>query len=81
MTQKDYDRISHIKEEDFKTIMTAVQGGVDWESILICMAKSEYEYAIDLMSKEGYDRRSVKDHELKADKMLHYLDVFRRLNA
>ena len=81
MTQKDYDNISHIKEQDFITIMTAIQGGVDWEAILICLARCEYEYALDLMGEDGYDRRAVKEHEVKADKMMHYLNVFRRLNA
>lgn len=88
LTQKDYDKISHIKEQDFITIMTAVQGGVDWEQILICLAKQEYEYALKLLSEDSdcVDSKArkveaVKQHQMKADKICHYLDVFRKLNA
>lgn len=77
--QKDYDRISHIKEQDFITIMTAIQGGVDWEYLIILYARSEYEEAIRLL-KGGWND-AVKEHEDRADKAMNYLNTFRRLNA
>ena len=88
LTQADYDKISSIKEQDFITIMTAVEGGVDWEQMVIVYAKSLYEYAIKLMrdaSEKGQEwdqiKDAVKSYDLKADKLICYLNVFRKLNA
>ena len=79
MTQKDYDKISHIKEQDFITIMTAIEGGVDWEYLTILYARSEYEQALQLL-KGGWNE-AVSEHERKADKAMDYLNTFRKLNA
>ena len=79
MTQKDYDKISNIKEQDFITIMTAVEGGVDWEYLIILYAMSEYEQALKLL-KGGWCE-AVSEHESKADKAMNFLNTFRKLNA
>ena len=79
LMQKDYDKISHIKEQDFITIMTALQGGVDWEYMIILYAQSEYEQAIKLL-KGGWSE-AVHEHEEKADKAMQFLNTFRKLNA
>lgn len=79
LNQKDYDKISHIKEQDFITIMTAIEGGVDWEQLVIMYAKSEYEKALRLIQDGWSD--AVEDHEKKADKAMNYLNTFRKLNA
>lgn len=79
LTQKEYDKISHIKEQDFITIMTALQGGVDWEYMVILYAQSEYEQAIKLL--QGGWSEAVKEHEEKADKAMSFLNTFRKLNA
>ena len=79
MTQKNYDKISHIKEQDFITIMTALPGGVDWEYLIILYAMSEYEQALKLL-KGGWND-AVKEHEDRADKAMNYLNTFRKLNA
>lgn len=79
MTQKDYDKISHITEQDFITILTAIEGGVDWEYLILMYAMSEYDDAIRLL-KGGWND-AVKIHEDKADKAMNYLNTFRKLNA
>ena len=79
LSQKDYDKISHIKEQDFITIMTALQGGVDWEYLIILYAMSEYDQALKLLKGGWTD--AVKEHEEKADKAMNYLNTFRKLNA
>lgn len=79
LSQKDYDKISHIKEQDFITIMTAIEGGVDWEMMVILYARSEYEHALELL-KGGWNE-AVSEHESKADKAMNYLNTFRKLNA
>ena len=88
MTQKDYDEVSCIKEQDFITIMTAVEGGIDWEQMVIVYARSLYEYALRLLEdgkEQGKDYDQIKDavkrYELKADKLINYLATFRKLNA
>ena len=78
LTQKDIDKISSIKEQDFITIMTAVEGGVDWEQMVILYANYEYHKALDL-SKGGWIE-AVDKHKDKADKALDYLNLFKRMN-
>ena len=79
LSQKEYDKISHITEQDFITILTAVEGGVDWEYLILLYAMSEYDDAIRLMNA-GWDD-AVKIHQNKANKAMNYLNTFRKLNS
>lgn len=81
LNQKDYDKISHIKEQDFITIMTALQGGVDWEYLIILYAMNEYKQALKFLNKGGCWKRAAKEYEERADKAMNYLNTFRKLNA
>lgn len=78
LNQKDFDRISSIKEQDFITIMTAIEGGVDWEQMVILYANYEYHKALDLL-KGGWTE-AVDNHKNKADKAMDYLHTFRKMN-
>lgn len=79
MTQKELDKISHITEQDFITIVTAACGGVDWEMQAMILAQYEYQKALD-MSKGGWCD-AVDRHKEKADKILSFLETFRKMNC
>lgn len=79
MTQKDYDKISHLTEQDFITIMTAAVGGVDWEFMAMLYAHYEYEQAIQ-MCKGGWCD-AVDRHQGKADKIMNFINTFRKMNC
>lgn len=79
MTQKDYDKISHLTEQDFITIVTAAYGGVDWEFMAMLIAEYEYREAIK-MCKGGWTE-AVERHEEKADKIMSFINTFRKMNS
>ena len=78
LTQKDFDKISSIKQQDFITILTAVEGGVDWEQMIILYANYEYHKALNLL--QGGWTEAVDKHKDKADKAMDYLNTFKRMN-
>lgn len=79
LSQKQYDKISHIKEQDFITIITAIEGGVDWEYFIMLYASNEYSEAVRLLRGGWLD--GAEDHEEKAEKALNFLNIFRKLNT
>lgn len=79
MTQKELDKISSITEQDFITIMTAAKGGVDWEQQAMLNAQYEYQKALD-MCKGGWTE-AVDRHREIADKIMNFLDTFRKMNC
>lgn len=72
------DCISCLTENDFKTIVGAVDGYVDWEFMAMLLAKHYYHRALELHNDKWLEA-SIKNRE-KADKIVAYLKIFRELN-
>lgn len=79
LDQKQMDNMSALTETDFRAIVTAVEGGVDWEFFVMLLEHYYYDQAIRLCKggwNDAVDR--MKD---KADKINDFRIKLSRLNA
>ena len=72
------EHLSCLTQNDFLTIIGAVEGYVDWEFMAMLVAEHYYHRALEL-TKDKWTEASAHNME-KADKILSYLKVFRDLN-
>lgn len=70
--------MSGITEEDFKTIITSVEGFVDYEYFVIILMELYCRRATDLIQEGWYD--AANKYKCKAEKLLTHLETFRALN-
>lgn len=79
LTQREIDRMSRLTETDFRAIVTAVEGGIDWEFFTLLLEGYYSDRALKML-KEGWEDASDRYHD-KAEKIKDYRLKLTKLNV
>lgn len=79
LDQNDMDKLSRLTENDFRAILTAVEGGVDYEFMIMLLEGYYFDRALK-MCKEGWPDAADR-YQDKAEKVRNFRMRLSKLNA
>ena len=67
LDQNDYNKLSNLTETDFRAIVTAVEGGIDWEYMVLLLEDHYFDRSVE-MCRSGWSE-AADEYLKKAEKI------------